>query len=93
MCAWGLSGPAGCGCGTLFSPLRPCGRGCGTLFLPSPALRATSPARVEAGLIGYVQTLSVTERASLAAFYFLRDPLANIIKVRVYLCICKAQNF
>ena len=47
----------------------------------------------EAGLIGYVQTLSVTERASLAAFYFLRDPLANIIKVRVYLCICKAQNF
>ena len=60
-------------------PLRPCG--------PPP------PHAWEAELIGYVQTLSVTERASLAAFYFLRDPLANIIKVRVYLCICKAQNF
>ena len=86
----------------------PAGHGCGALFWPSPALRAAvavpcfcplrpcvppPPHAWEAGLIGYVQTLSVTERASLAAFYFLRDPLANIIKVRVYLCICKAQDF
>ena len=93
MCAWGvsdrratvavpclaLSGPAAAVAVPCFCPLRPCG--------PPP------PHAWEAGLIGYVQTLSVTERASLAAFYFLRDPLANIIKVRVYLCICKAQNF
>ena len=48
MCAWGLSGPAGCGCCTLFllrSPVNvalsgPAGCGCGTLFL----LRGSPPA-------------------------------------------------